>query len=246
MSQRPNTNAPQSLFGKYLNPQWAVGIAVVALACPVHAVASAQSLVGILEVNPDKTRVEFKLGGALHTTHGQFRIKHGIIKADSASGNAEGSVVVDAASGESGNFLRDNRMKDSVLEAQAYPEITFSPQHIDSHLDDHGNFQAKLEGVLMLHGSRHLIVVETQGKLTGSDLVAASHFSIPYVEWGLEDPSVLFLTVAKEVEIDIAMTGHVTWLAAEGAQHTGRQLAPSSERALAAAVASRSEPLPNK
>ncbi len=192
---------------------------VVALAYPVHTVSLAQSRVGVLEVDPAKTRVEFRLGGALHTTHGKFQLKHGIIKADSATGNAEGSVVVDAASGESGDILRDNRMKDSVLEAQAYPEITFSPQHIDGHLDDHDNFQAKLEGVLMLHGGQHQIVVETQGKLIDGDLVATAHFSIPYVEWGLKDPSVFFLTVAKDVDIEIAMTGHVTWLGAQGAQH---------------------------
>ena len=196
----------------------AVGIATLAkLAYPVHSVSSAQSRVGVLDLDPAETRVEFRLGGALHTTHGQFRLKHGIIKADSATGNAEGSVIVDAASGESGDILRDNRMRASVLEAQAYPEITFSPHHIDGHLDDQGNFQAKLEGVLMLHGGRHQIVIETQGKLIDDDLVATAHCSIPYVEWGLKDPSVLFLTVAKEVEIDIAMTGHITWLATEGA-----------------------------
>ncbi len=204
----------------------AVGIAtVVVLAC-VHTVVSAQSRVGVLELDPAKTRVEFRLGGALHTTHGEFHLKHGIIKADSGTGNAEGSVVVDAASGESGDILRDNRMKASVLEAQAYPEITFSPQHIDGHLGDEGNFQAKLKGVLTLHGGQHQIVIETQGKLIDDDLVATAHFSIPYVEWGLKDPSVLFLTVAKDVDIDIAITGHVTWLAAQGAQHTDQRPLP--------------------
>ncbi len=58
------------------------------------------------------------------------------------------------------------------------------------------------------------------------DLVATAHFSIPYVEWGLRDPSVLFLTVAKDVDIDIAVTGHITWLAAEG----GQQPRPTSGR----------------
>jgi len=177
-------------------------------------------------MSPANTRVEFRLGGALHTTHGEFHLRHGIIKADPATGNAEGSVVVDAASGESGDSLRDNRMKDSVLEAQAYPQITFSLQHIDGHLGDEGNFQAKLEGVLMLHGGQHQIVIETQGKLIDDDLVATAHFSIPYVEWGLKDPSVLFLTVAKEVDIDIAMTGHITWLGAAAAQHADQQPRP--------------------
>ncbi|MFZ0889109.1 MAG: YceI family protein [Candidatus Binataceae bacterium] len=213
----------------------AVGVAtVVALVYPVHTVAAVQLRDGVLEVDPAKTRVEFRLGGALHTTHGKFELKHGTIKADSATGNAEGSVVVDAASGESGDILRDIRMRDSVLEAQAYPEITFSPQHIDGHLDDQGNFQAKLEGVLALHGGHHQIVIETEGKLISDDLVATAHFSIPYVEWGLKDPSVLFLTVAKEVDIDIAMTGHITWLAAEGVRRIDERRRPVSGRSSSA------------
>ena len=179
-------------------------------------------------MNPANTRVEFRLGGALHTTHGKFQLKRGIIKADSATGHAEGSIVVDAASGDSGDGLRDNRMKDSVLEAQAYPEITFSPQHIDGHQDNQGNFQAKLKGILTLHGGQHQIVIETQGKLKDEDLVATAHFSIPFVEWGLKDPSVLFLTVAKDVDIDIAMRGHITWLGAEAAQHADQQPRPIS------------------
>ena len=207
----------------------AIAIAiVVAPAYPVLTVASAQSRFGVLELDPAETRVEFSLGGALHTTHGKFQLKRGIIKADSATGHAEGSVVVDAASGESGDSLRDNRMKASVLEAQTYPEITFNPQHFDGHLDNHGNFQVKLEGVLVLHGGRHQTVIEAQGKLKDDDLVATAHFSIPYVEWGLTDPSVLFLTVAKEVDIDIAMTGHITWPAAEAAQRADQQ--PRSNR----------------
>ncbi len=214
----------------------AIGITiVVALGSPVLTVASAQSRFGVLELDPAKTRVEFRLGGALHTTHGKFQLKRGIIKADSATGHAEGSVVVDAASGESGDSLRDNRMKASVLEAQIYPEITFNPQHFDGHLDDQGNFQAKLERVLVLHGGQHQTVIEAQGKLKGDDLVATAHFSIPYVEWGLKDPSVLFLTVAKEVDIDIAMTGHITWPAADAAQPADQRPRPVSGGSLSGA-----------
>jgi len=161
--------------------------------------------------------VEFKLGGSLHTTHGKFQLKGGIIKANSVTGKAEGAIVVDAASGDSGNSLRDNRMKDSVLEAQNYPEITFSPRHIDANLDPGGGFQAKLEGLLKLHGTEHEIIIDMHGSLIDDTLVATGHFSIPYVEWGLRDPSLLFLTVAKQVDIDIATAGRVTWLGGEKA-----------------------------
>lgn len=172
---------------------------------------SAESRVGVLELDPSKTLVEFKLGGALHTTHGKFQLKRGTIKADETTGKAEGELVIDAASGNSGDFLRDNRMRDDVLEAATWPKITFTPRHIDGHLDAQGNFHAKLVGVLMLHGAQHDVVIETQGSLKDHDLIATGHLSIPYIEWGMKDPSVLFLSVAKVVDIDIATAGHVTW-----------------------------------
>jgi polyisoprenoid-binding protein YceI len=171
-----------------------------------------EARVGILELDPSKTMVEFKLEGSLHNTHGTFRLKRGTIKANEATGDTQGEIVIDAASGKSGDILRDNEMRNSVLEAAVWPEIAFDPRHLDGHLDADGDFHAKLRGVLTLHGAQHDAVIETQGRLEGDDLIATGRLTIPYVKWGVKDPSVLFLTVSKEVEIDIATAGRVTWL----------------------------------
>src|SRR5271167_1298764 len=106
----------------------AFGVAIAtAIAFPAGFASASESRIGVLELDPSKTVVEFKLGGSLHTTHGKFKLKSSTIRADSATGKAEGAIAVDATSGDSGNSLRDNRMKHSVLEAQIYPEITFAP-----------------------------------------------------------------------------------------------------------------------
>jgi polyisoprenoid-binding protein YceI len=135
--------------------------------------------VGIIKLDPAKTLVEFRLGGSIHNTHGKFLLRAGIIKADSASGKAEGTIVVDAASGDSGDSIRDHRMRDSILEAEKFPEITFTARHIEGHLDGGGSFQVKLAGVLKLHGAEHEIVIDTHGTLIDDNLVATAHFSIP-------------------------------------------------------------------
>ena len=166
---------------------------------------------GALELDPSKTLVEFRLPGSLHTTHGTFKLERGTIIADPATGKAGGSIVVDARSGDTGIGARDHEMRESVLEAQRYPEITFDPQHFILELRRGGQFQATMQGVLTLHGGRHDVALTAQGQLVGDNLTATAHFSVPYVDWGLEDPSVLFLTVAKQVDIDIATTGHVVW-----------------------------------
>jgi polyisoprenoid-binding protein YceI len=189
----------------------AFAVVLVAVAFAHRAVA-AESRPGILELDPTKTLIEFRLPGALHATHGKFKLAHGTIRADLATGEADGSIVVDASSGDSGIAARDDRMKASVLEVQKYPEITFAPRHAIGKLEKDGQFQAKLEGVLTIHGAGHEVVTQVQGRLVGNSLTAACRFSVPYVDWGMEDPSLFFLTVAKQVEIDIATEGRITWL----------------------------------
>ena len=184
---------------------------LLTIAVLVHGAASAELRSGTLELDPSKTLIEFRLPGTLHTTHGTFKLERGSIIADPATGKAGGSIVIDARSGDTGIGARDNDMRDSVLEAQRYPEITFDPQHFTLELRTGGQFQVTMQGVLTLHGGKHDVALTAQGQLVGDNLTATAHFSVPYVEWGMKDPSVLFLTVAKQVDIDIATTGHVVW-----------------------------------
>jgi polyisoprenoid-binding protein YceI len=184
---------------------------LLTIAVLVHGAASAELRSGTLELYPSKTLIEFRLPGTLHTTHGTFKLERATIIADPATGKAGGSIVVDARSGDTGIGARDNDMRDSVLEAQRYPEINFDPQHFTYELKGGGQFQATMQGVLTLHGERHDVALTAQGQLVGDNLTATAHFSVPYVEWGMKDPSVLFLTVAKKVDIDIATSGHVVW-----------------------------------
>jgi polyisoprenoid-binding protein YceI len=184
---------------------------LLTIAVSVHGSAAAELRSGTLELDPSKTLIEFRLPGTLHTTHGTFKLERATIIADPATGKAGGSIVIDARSGDTGIGARDKEMRESVLNAQLYPEITFDPQRFTLELRMGGQFQATMQGVLTLHGGKHNVALPAQGQLVGDNLTATAHFSVPYVDWGLEDPSVLFLTVAKQVDIHIATTGHVVW-----------------------------------
>jgi polyisoprenoid-binding protein YceI len=97
------------------------------------------------------------------------------------------------------------------FDVEKYPQITFTARHCDVQMEPDGAFHARLQGVMTVHGADHEMILDAEGHLSGGDIVATSHLSIPYVEWGMKDPSLLLLTVEKNVDIDVATTGRILW-----------------------------------
>ena len=82
----------------------------------------------MLKLDPANTRITFTLKGNAHNTEGSFKLRRGEIMVDPDTGKTHGIIVVDATSGRTGIIMRDNRMRDSILEAQRYPDISFIPR----------------------------------------------------------------------------------------------------------------------
>jgi len=158
-----------------------------------------------LVVDPSLSRVEFTLGDVLHTVHGRFTMKRGTLWFDAATGKASGEIVVDAASGESGNGARDRRMHKDVLESARYPEITFRPDRVEGRLAPQGISGALIHGVFSIHGAGHEITAPAQVDAGGGQYKVSAHFDVPYIKWGMKNPSTLFLRVSDRVEISIEM-----------------------------------------
>ncbi len=176
------------------------------------AFAAAQQVT--IQVDPAATHVEFTLGDTLHTVHGTFHLKAGSISFDQATGKASGTLVVDAASGESGNHARDQKMSKDILEAQKFPELTFTAHEVIGKLAESGPSHLEIRGVFRIHGQDHalILMVDAQSKSGVAD--ATTKFEVPYVAWGMKNPSVLFLKVSDKVEISIAAHAHLVQLAA--------------------------------
>ena len=156
------------------------------------------------EIDPARTEIKFTLHDPLHTVHGTFKLKRGAIEFDSATGKAGGEIVIDVASGESGNGSRDKRMHKEILESQRYPEAVFIPDRVLGRLETEGQSQLDVHGVFKLHGADHELtlhfLVDARG---GGHYIASTHFEIPYVEWGLKDPSNFLLRVDKRVQLEV-------------------------------------------
>jgi polyisoprenoid-binding protein YceI len=163
----------------------------------------------VLELDPGQTQVSFTLGDVLHTVHGTFKLKRGIVKFDPTTGHATGLVVVDATSGDSGSRARDHKMHKDVLESAQYPEVTFTPQQVKGQILPQGDFKVEVLGTFTMHGASHPLTLVVQAHLAREQLTADTHFSIPYVSWGLKNPSTLFLRVNDTVDIAIHAAGQI-------------------------------------
>ena len=154
------------------------------------------------EVDPGQTTVSFTLGDVLHTVHGTFKLKRGTIHFDDATGQASGELVVDATSGDSGSKARDGKMNKEILESQKFPEIVFTPQRFKGTLTPSGRSHLDVEGMFRIHGEAHPMTLAIEAEF-GSGTTADTSFDVPYVKWGMKNPSTFILRVNDKVQISI-------------------------------------------
>jgi polyisoprenoid-binding protein YceI len=167
---------------------------------------SAQAQAQAFQFDPTQTSVKFTLGDVLHTVHGNFKLKRGVLQLE-PGGKVSGEIVVDATSGDTGNGVRDRKMHKEVLESARFPEISFKPDRIDGNVASQGKSSVMLHGMFNIHGADREITVPAQVETNADHWTATVHFTIPYQKWGMKNPSTLFLRVNDSVEIDVASAG---------------------------------------
>jgi len=183
------------------------GLVALGVACALGGFAYAQEIT--LALDPLKTAVSFALEATWHTVHGTFRLKSGVLRFDPANGAASGMVIVDATSGETGNKRRDRNMHKDVLQSERYPEITFTATRITGSLAAQGESSVAVEGVLRLQGADHAMTLPFKVQSSAGALKATTQFTVPYVAWGLKDPSTFLLHVSETVELIVAAEGRL-------------------------------------
>ena len=189
------------------SPLWySLNLSVALLALQFGASAFAQQTA--LELDPARTAVHFTLKTSLHTVHGTFQLKSGKVSFDPQTRKVSGLLVVDATSGESGNSGRDSKMHREIIESPKYPEITFAPLEVAGDVQQQGDSQAQVKGTFRIHGQDHVIVIPVAIHSAGTELTLDTDFSIPYLSWGLKNPSTFILRASDTVQLSIHASGH--------------------------------------
>lgn len=160
-----------------------------------------------IQFNPAKSTVRFTLGALLHTVHGTFKVNDATVRFDPDSGRASGQIAVDVKSGETGESARDRQMHESVLESGRFPDALFFADRVKGRLASSGDSQVEVHGFLRVHGGKHEMTIPVRVNVQNDQVTANAKFGLPYVAWGMKDPSNLVLRVDKTVNVEVSLTG---------------------------------------
>ncbi len=162
-----------------------------------------------VRLDPGGTQINFTLSDFLHTVHGTFKLTKGDFWFDLSSGEAGGGLIVSSGSGDSGSHARDSRMDKNILQTDVYPLITFTPDRVIGRINGAGHSEFRLHGIFGIHGATHELSMNVKSEIRGARLTARADFDVPYVRWGIKNPSTLMLRVNQTVQIEIQTDGQI-------------------------------------
>ena len=165
--------------------------AVFALAAALAPAAFAQHQTFV--VNPDASQVKITLKTTHELVNGAFHVQSGSIEFDRSTPKMSGSVVVLAGSGKTGNDSRDKKMNKDILKVEQYATVSFEPKTYTGVIAPSGDSTIQVTGIFTLLGTPHEITIPILVHLEGTTATAKAHFVVPYIQWGLKDPSFLIL-----------------------------------------------------
>ncbi|MBZ0113025.1 MAG: YceI family protein, partial [Thermoanaerobaculia bacterium] len=154
-----------------------------------------------LTLDPEATEVTFELGATGHDVEGSLYLRSGELTLDFEGGTASGEITIDAVRTETGNEKRDRDMHEKVLESSLFPVFVFSASGLRGALATEGPSSIQLIGSISIHGEDHPLTLPVTVHEEAGQLIANATFDIPYVEWGMKDPSIFVLRVAKVVVV---------------------------------------------
>lgn len=182
-------------------------LSILASGLPAQAIS--------VDLDPAATKIDFTLAATMHTVHGTLKLKSGHISVEAATGKTSGVIVVDATSAETANSSRDKKMHNEVLQSAKFQEIVFAPSLVKGDLTaifpHQRASQVEVSGTYRLLGQDHdaTLTIFVQPGAAGH-IDASAQFPVPYVKWGLKDPSTFILHVADTVNLDIHASGKIS------------------------------------
>jgi polyisoprenoid-binding protein YceI len=161
-------------------------------------------------VNPDASEVKMKLNTTHEVVNGIFHVQSGSIDFDLTASHISGIVIVAAGSGKTGNDSRDKKMNKDILKVDQFATVSFAPKTYNGMIAASGDSTIQVSGVFTLLGTAHDLTIPMQIHLDGTKATAKAQFAVPYVQWGLKNPSFLIWKAENDVAIDLNLVGQIS------------------------------------
>lgn len=181
------------------------------------AAAPARAADEVFTVDPAKSAVTFLLTATGHDVEGIMAAPTGAIRFDPATGHASGQIRLDLRPTKTGNKSRDKTMHEDVLESAKYPEAVLTATKLVGSPAPSGTANVTLEGRLSIHGADHEVRLPAKVTVDAGRLAVETALDVPFVAWGMEDPSFFIFRTAKVVKVTIRAEGSLA--AAPAAAH---------------------------
>ena len=162
------------------------------------------------QVDPTTSSVEMTLQTTHEVVQGVFHLQPGSIEFDNSNRKMSGSLAVVAGSGKTGNDSRDKKMKNDILKVDQYATVSFTPKIYTGTIAPSGDSTIQVSGVFTLLGNPHDLMIPMQIHRNGSTATAKAQFVVPYVQWGLKNPSFMFWKAENDVTIRLSLIGRVS------------------------------------
>jgi len=171
-----------------------------------------------LPIHPETSRLTFTIHRTGETIEGTAHEFTGEVVFDPADPSTGSSVVlrVTAASLETGNRMRDRKMRNTHLEADRFPEIVFKsisikvgperegaapPPGVGGSAQGGPQRKALVEGVLSLHGVDRALMVPAAIRYDSGTLTAEGSVALTYSDYGIAIPRFLWLVMEDDIKV---------------------------------------------
>jgi polyisoprenoid-binding protein YceI len=166
-----------------------------------------------LALDPAASSLTFTIRRPGESIDGTAHEFAGEVVLDPANLSQGASVVlrVTAASIETGNRLRDGKMRRSHLEVERFPEIVFRSSSIQVGPERDRSApgapaagtsrKALVEGTLGLHGVEHGLLVPAAIRYDNGTLTAEGSVALTYSDYGIPIPRFLWLVMDDDITV---------------------------------------------
>lgn len=152
-----------------------------------------------LAIEPAASSLTFVISRPGETIEGRAPEFTGEVRLDPGEWSRSSVVMtVRAAAMETGNRMRDRRMRDAHLETDAWPVIGFRSTRIEVAADGR---KALVEGILALHGVERSILFPATIKYDNGSLAVEGDLVVRLSDHGIPIPRFLWMVLDDEVKV---------------------------------------------